>query len=410
MRFRIASTRGAVLLPLAALALSGCGKAGPHTATSSGGPLRKLAPVAAEGAVSVTTRNTTRVGGATAIDDAAAVARVVYPGLTAGSRPQAVVIANSRLWPATLAASLLSGAPLNAPILFAQGDSLPQVSREALEAMRPTGAATLGAQVIEIGTRAPVPKPYTVQAVPAGEPAAMAAQIEHLASLTQTRPPRRAIVVGPAGGRTAQMPAAGLAAESDSPILWAEGPALPAATADVLSALHTPSIYVVNGAGLSATTLGTLAKLGRVTKVPATSSGEAASPATAAIAAARFTDGTFGWGVKDPGHGLVFANAARPLDAPAAALLSATGEYGPLLLLETPGAIAPPLAAYLGDIQPAYTAAPEFQPVRGVYNHGWLIGDERAISLATQAELDSLLEISPRKQGGAEEATVLQAE
>ena len=40
-----------------------------------------------------------------------------------------------------------------------------------------------------------------------------------------------------------------------------------------------------------------------------------------------------------------------------------------------------PLASYLGDIQPAYTSAPQFQPVRGVYNHGWLIGDETAISL-----------------------------
>ena len=66
--------------------------------------------------------------------------------------------------------------------------------------------------------------------------------------------------------------------------------------------------------------------------------------------------------------------------------------------------IAPALAAYLGDIQPAYTSAPEYRPVRGVYNHGWLIGDELAISAVTQAELDSLLEISPRKQGSEEQA------
>ena len=59
------------------------------------------------------------------------------------------------------------------------------------------------------------------------------------------------------------------------------------------------------------------------------------------IAVARYTDGEFGWGVKEPGHGLVFANSGRPLDAPAAALLSATGNYGPLLLLESPTLIAP---------------------------------------------------------------------
>ena len=137
--------------------------------------------------------------------------------------------------------------------------------------------------------------------------------------------------------------------------------------------------------------------------------GEADPAVAGSIAVSRYTDGTFGWGVKEPGHGLVFANSTRPLDAPAAALLSATGNYGPLLLLESPRVIAPALASYLDDIQPAYTSAPEYRPVRGVYNHGWLIGDESAITATTQAELDSLLEISPRKQS-SEEQPVAQAE
>ena len=31
--------------------------------------------------------------------------------------------------------------------------------------------------------------------------------------------------------------------------------------------------------------------------------------------------------------------------------------------------------------------------MRGVYNHGWIVGDEHAISVATQSRIDSLLEI-----------------
>ena len=43
---------------------------------------------------------------------------------------------------------------------------------------------------------------------------------------------------------------------------------------------------------------------------------------------ARYRDGAFGWGIVDPGHGLVFARAGRPLDAAAAAPLSgAVNEY-----------------------------------------------------------------------------------
>jgi hypothetical protein len=410
MRFKPASTSRALFLLATALLIAGCGKAGLGSAPG-GGPLRKLAPVAAEGAVSVTTRNTSRVGGAEAAVDAAAVARVVYEGLTAGSRPQAVVLVNQRDWPAALLASSLAGAPLNAPILYAEGDTLPQVTLEALEAMHPTGATSLGgAQVIRIATRAKLPARYALDNVATGDPASMAAEVERRLVRAAGSSPHQAIVLSSGASRSLQMPAAGLAAESGTPILMTTGPKLAAAAAATLHSMHHPSIYVMGAAGISRGALGALARLGRVTQIPESGAGEQPTPASAAIAAARYTDGVFGWGVKDPGHGLVFANASRPLDAPAAALLSATGDYGPLLLLEAPGKIPAELAAYLGDIQPAYAAAPEFQPVRGVYNHGWLIGDERAISLDTQAELDSLLEISPRKQAGAEEASVLQAE
>ena len=130
--------------------------------------------------------------------------------------------------------------------------------------------------------------------------------------------------------------------------------------------------------------------------IAAASGGEQSNPSENAIAIARFTDGQFGWGIKEPDHGLVFANAARPLDAPAAAPLSATGDYGPLLLLESAGQIPDGLAKYLGDIEPAY-AGSHVPAGRGSYNHGWLIGDQQAISAIVQAEIDSVLEISPQQ-------------
>ncbi len=415
MRFRAPSTRPARFLPvlaaLAALPLAGCGKGAQSTPHSSGGPVASVAPVAEEGAVTVTTRNTTRVGGAEPVLDAAAIARVVYPGLTPTSRPQAVVIVDHRDWPAALAAAPFAAAPLNAPILYSEGGTLPQVSREALEAMHPTGSAALGgAQVLRIGTKASIPSGFVVRSVPQRDGASVANEAERVLRASTGSTPRQALVVGAEGPSSLQMPAPGLAAESAVPLLPVAGGALPPAGEALLRSMHHPAIYVMNAAHLSREALGALARLGRVTRIPE-SEGSAATTATgASIAAARFTDGTFGWGVKEPGHGLVFALSSRPLDAPAAALLSATGDYGPLLLLETAQTIPPPLVAYLGDIQPAYASAPEFRPVRGVYNHGWLIGDEAAISLTVQAQLDSLLEISPRKQGAAEEAAVQQSE
>jgi len=150
--------------------------------------------------------------------------------------------------------------------------------------------------------------------------------------------------------------------------------------------------------------LAQLAHLGAVKPIGGGSgeeTGAGGNPIENAIAVARFADGAFGWGIHEPGHGLVFANLSRPLDAPAAASLSANGDFGPLLLLGgvasgtgSGTSIPPTLAGYLSDIKPAYS--PQVPPVRSVYNHGWLIGDEQAISAVTQAEIDTLLETSPR--------------
>ena len=83
-----------------------------------------------------------------------------------------------------------------------------------------------------------------------------------------------------------------------------------------------------------------------------------------AIAFARYSDGSFGWGVQDPGHGFVIANTTRPLDAAAGAALSASGKYGPLLLIDSRDRLPAPLENYLLDLQPGY----RFDPVRGGHN------------------------------------------
>jgi hypothetical protein len=263
--------------------------------------------------------------------------------------------------------------------------------------------------VIRIGTTAAVPDGYLTRTVPVDIPTTSAADIQQLAQTLDAGAPHEVIVLPANGARALLMPAAGLAAESGAPLLFVTGTRVPAPTETVLRALHKPSIYMIDAADVGARTLAALDKLGSVRTITsggAPPGGEAA--AENAIEIARYTDGNFGWGVKEPGHGLVFANASRPLDGPAAALLSSTGDYGPLLLLQRATQVPLKLAGYLSDIQPAYSS-PQFPPVRGVYNHGWLIGDEEAISAITQAELDSVLEIRPQAHT-SEEPSVLQVE
>ncbi len=396
-RVRSGGLRLVPVLALGACLLAACGK--------SAGPSSALAPVAEQGAVSVVTGNTSRIGGSDPASDAAAVARSVYPGLTRSSSPEAVVVVDEGSFQTALAASVLASRPLNAPLIFSNGGSLPSVSSEAIEHLHPLGAASLaGAQVIRVGSSASAPGSLRTLTLPPSAPAVAAAAVERLLERASGSRPHQVIVV-PTFAPYAQLaPVAGLSAQTGAPILFATSAGVPHATAGVLEHLGHPAIYVVGEGQLHHPTVQELRHFGQVTAINGTTQigGEDRTPTGNSIAIARFTDGSFGWGVKEPGHGLVFANAARPLDGPAAALLSASSQYGPLLLLESPNRIPEPLGAYLADIQPAYTSAPAYQPVHGVYNHGWLIGDEHMITPVTQAEIDSLLAISPSKQSGEE--------
>jgi hypothetical protein len=186
------------------------------------------------------------------------------------------------------------------------------------------------------------------------------------------------------------MPLAGWAAKSGDPVLWVTRDAIPAETTTALQTHHKPKLYVLGPAdAVSDAVLTQLGKLGSVKRIAG------ADPVSTAILFARYSDAGFGWNVVDPGHGLVFASTRRPQDAAAAAPLSAGGTFGPLLLLTDAGVLPQPLQDYLLDIQPGY----DKDPVRGVYNHGWIVGDETALAAAVQARIDTLLEIQPVDSG-----------
>jgi hypothetical protein len=421
-------------LPLGAALLAGCGKSLPTQGQGRGTPVATVSSTGQLAASGQVTRNTARLGGANPVADAAAVALATNPGLTPATRPQAVVLVNEHDWTAALAAAALASSPLRAPLLYSEGETLPAISAQTLAALKPTGSAALGGvQVIEVGTAA-IPAGRTPGGYDArvllgastggagkgsagartrpGEPAALAAEVERLVAILHGGRPHRVLVVGTDGPPALAMPAAGLAAESGAPILPVGATGVPAATRTVLARLRHPIVYAIGPpAAVSHAALARLARWGMVRRIyPAPSAGGVSGPGTSgddpadnAIAVARFSDGGFGWGVDQPGHGLVFASASRPLDAPAAAALSASGDYAPLLLLEQPNQVPPALSGYLSDIRPGYSEAPEseYGAVRGAYNRGWLIGDEAAITSAVQAELDAMLEIAPQSSAGS---------
>jgi hypothetical protein len=375
---------------LAALAVTaGCGGGGPSRGPVIGKKGGERSAAHELGFPVFATKNTTRVGGGDPIADAAGVSRAVYPGATATMRPPAVALVNSGDWRAGVAGAVLMSPPIRAPILLSDSGSLPGASSAALAALKPTGSRPArGAQVIRVGDVAK-PGGYRTAAIGGASPFALAQQIDRFQTAALGRSSDRVVIASSERAGFA-MPAAAWSAKSGDPVLFVTRDRVPKETVAALHAHQQPKIYVLGPPDvISDRVLTDLRKLGTVRRVAGR------DPVANAVAFARYVDGNFGWGVVDPGHGLVFASVDRPLDAAAAAPLSAAGTYGPLLLTSGNG-LPVSLVQYLLDVQPGYAK----DPVRGVYNHGWLMGDEGAISAADQARIDSLLEIVPVSSAG----------
>jgi hypothetical protein len=365
---------------LVALAVAACGRANrTSTATDTGARpglgVKGSEPEATHdlGFPALATKNTTRIGGADPIADAAGVARAVFPAATPDSRPGAVALIDARDWRAGIAGSVLASTPVRAAILLSNGPEMPPATRDALAALRPLGAkAAGGAQVVRVGNVARPPGVRTTD-IAGRDPFALARALDAFQTAARGKSSERVLVVS-ADDPAFAMPAAAWAAKAGDPVLFVHRDSLPQETKAALLAHDQPRIYVLGPPStVSANVARELRKLGTVKRLGA------ANPIDSAIAFARYTDPTFGWGVVDPGHGLVFARADRPLDAAAASPLSVSGSYGPLLLLAGPTGLDGAVGQYLLDIQPGYTR----DPVRGVYNHGWIVGDDRIISVAT---------------------------
>ncbi|MGE5409104.1 MAG: cell wall-binding repeat-containing protein, partial [Syntrophothermus sp.] len=315
----------------------------------------------------------------------------VYPSTTPSQRPGAVALAAERDWAGALAAGVLMAEPVRAPLLFSASDGVPDTTAEALEALRPSGdRQSGGAAVLAIGAVS-VPEGLAATRVPAGSPAQEGAAIARLRDRLSAAPPRH-IVVAPASRPDLAAPAAAWAARSADPVLFAGPDRLPPPTAAVLREHADVPVYVLGPASaISDKVLSAIEGISKRVKRVA-----GADAVANALALARYHDGSFGWNVNDPGHGFVLARSDAPLDAAAAAALSGSGTWGPLLLTDGATKLPAEVRSYFLDVKPGYTD----NPTRAFYNHVWVIGDQEAIDVNQQAEVDELAELA--KIGGSE--------
>jgi hypothetical protein len=331
------------------------------------------------------TSNTTRIGGSDPVTNAAATALSVFPSTNEKQRPVAVALVSTEDWAGAIAAGVLMAEPVRAPLLYGEAEGVPDATMGALDSLRPQGGAASGGHaVLAIGDVA-VPDGLGATKVKAGDAASEAAGIARLRDRLAGKKPE-AIVLASSSEPAYAAPAAAYAARSGDPVLFTEAETLPQPTVAELRRDKGVPVYALGpSSAISGQVLKEVEELGtKVTRI------SGSNPVQSAISFARYEGGKFGWHVADPGHGFVLSRSDAPLEAAAAAPLSASGSWGPLLVTDSADTLPSELRGYFLDVKPGYTT----DPTRAFYNHVWIVGDTGQISVEQQAEVNEIAELA----------------
>ena len=338
---------------------------------------------------STATRNTVRVGGGDPASDAAGVASALYPATSDSDRPTAVVLVDQDDWVTGVAAAVLSGPPIGAPILLTDGGDLPPVTEDVLKRLNPKGSdLSKDAQVIRIGADTARPEGFKTALIEGDNPFEAAAAIDRFFSAARARPSNDVVLYSANQGEFA-MPAAAWAARSGDAVLPVRKDRIPPPIVKALREHERPNVFVLGPESVISQKV--LDQLKKRKLARAVNRIEGPTPVENAIAFTRYEKGDFGWGVVVPGYNFTIASSTRPSDAAASAALGTRGVFAPLLLSDDAKALPPKLEEYLLSVQPGY----EDNPGEAVYNRAWVLGDDTAISVPQQAQIDQLTELVP---------------
>jgi hypothetical protein len=371
-----------------ALALAGCSLGDEESPPPRLGAKSSDSEASAKlGFPSTATRNTIRVGGADAAADAAGVASALFPAADGGERPTAVVLVDKDDWQGAVSAGVLAGRPIGAPMLLTDGGDVPPVTQDTIDRLKPKGSdLSKDAQAIRIGRDAGRPSGVRSAVIEGDDAYERAAAIDRFFSAARGKPSANVVIVSAERAEWA-VPAVAWGSRSGDSVLPVKREEVPGAIRKALREHARPNVYVLGPEKVIGK--GVMKQLEPLARSVRRIQGK--TPLENAIAFARYQQGNFGWAVVVPGYNFTLANMDRPLDAAAAASLATKGVFAPLLLTDQAERLPRPLERYFLSVQPGYEGSPD----TAVYNRVWILGDDKAVSVKQQAEVDRTTELVP---------------
>ncbi|SDN17719.1 ArsR family transcriptional regulator [Alkalicoccus daliensis] len=331
------------------------------------------------------TKNITRLSGNSVEEMSVIASQTIWPATHEANQPGTVILAEEDEWQHALAALTLVHHPNDGPLLLME-DGLTEDLVAEIERLAPLGneegievlvAADLSAEEEEML------EGFETDNVYEEDPAQFAKEIEEsFAEIIGELPDSVIIGSMEEEHQASSLLAGSWIAHMNESLLYVNEE-IPAATKEALEARNgEANMYLLgNDDAISSEVEEELEEFGNVVRI------EGDTPAELSIAFAEYQDDSFGWGIDEPGHGLVFASVNEPELAMPAMPLAHLGKHAPLIWMEEE--LEQPHADYLAKLKPSFEEA----PMEGPYNHGYVIGGEDTISFQAQGTLDALLEI-----------------
>ncbi len=343
-----------------------------------------------------------RLPGSNQVEVAVAVAQNIYPGTFKDAKPGAVILVPQGDWRTALLAMQIVHFPINAPLLYTERDSIPELTKAELKRLDPEGLFLDGnIKVILIGDIGEGVKQelrsekLKFRELNADTPEELAALLDDYKAMFHVNHDDQVIIV-PKNRPEYALLATSWVAHMGHTILLVGQDGVPEATRQALAKRPQDAFMYLIGddEAIPPTVTSELAWYGHVQRIPGQ------TPAEAAIGFAAYQDfgrnfgywfrnvpRTFGWAIGEAGHNFIFVNPAYPEMAIPAAALSHMGKHGPFLIVgqdQVPEAVT----RYLKTVQPGFVSSQE-----PLFNHGWVIGDQDVISSEVLHTVDELLQV-----------------
>lgn len=329
------------------------------------------------------TLNTTRICAYNPIDAAIEVSRIGFTNM----KPNAVILVNKNEVFDAIAATPLIHFPINASLLYTDGNRLSKNTLAEINRLSPKGYN--GIQVILFGN---ISRNIALELNNYWYRTYHIARRNHFESACKTPDIRKAfknILIISGENFSEGIMSSYWSAHHGDPILYVQNNSIPFCTLEAIRKMHDINLYIMGSTRTVSKNVENI--LSQLPNVKHLNRIDGATPYDIAVNFAKYKDPVteFGWGrnYRDC-HAFTFSTLNHPMEAVAGVLFAHMGKHTPLLLTEK-DMLPTVVEDYIKSIKPM---PPKDMP-RPPFMHGFILGDTSYITYPSQVMIESILSI-----------------